>query len=120
VDVSCIGSLIKTKIAQIQMLFVDVSIDLNASTFNESIGFHILLDYGSPRGYMRRLQSEIHGCMYHGVEINKDRTEANLESAIAFQRSYAQNVYVALESCFVDNGIIGAFKILNPSNMPTG
>jgi len=83
VDVSCIGSLIKTKIAQIQVLFVDDSTDLKGATFNESIGFHILLDFGPPRGYMRRLQSEICDSMYHGVEINKDRID--LEVAISFQ-----------------------------------
>jgi len=100
------------------MLFVDDSTDLNASTFNESIGFHILPDFGPRGGYMKRLQSEIHVCMYYDIEISRDRTGLDLESTIAFQKSYAQNVCVALESRFADNGIIGAFKILNPSNMP--
>lgn len=101
------------------MLFVDESTDLNAATFNESTNFHILPEFGPPGGYMRRLQSKIRGCMHHNVEMTRDRTGADLECALAFQKCYAQNVCVALESRFADNGIIGAFKILNPSNMPT-
>jgi len=92
VDVSCIGSLIKTEIAQIQMLFVDNSIDLNAATFNESTSFHILLDFGPLGGYMRRLQSEIRRWMYHGVQISRDsrdNTGADLKASISFQKCYA-------------------------------
>jgi len=101
------------------MLFVDDSTDLNTATFNESTGFHVLSEFGPPRDYMKRLQSKIRGSMYHGVEMNRDRIGADLESALNFQKCYAQNVCATLESHFVDNGIIGAFKILNPSNMPT-
>jgi len=96
------------------MLFVDDSTNLNVVTFNEDIGYH-LPDLES---YIRRLQSEIRGSIYR-IEMIRDRIGVDLEFAIAFQKSYAQNVCVALESCFADNGIINVFKILNPSNMST-
>jgi len=67
---------------------------------------------------MRSLQSKIYSSIYHGVKISSDRIEADLESVLAFQKSYAQNVCY-LESHFVNIEIIDAFKILNPSNMPT-
>jgi len=83
------------------------------------MGFHVLPNFGPPGGYMKILQSEICGFMYHGVDMNRDRTGADLESALNFQKCYAQNVCAALESCFAKNGIIGAFKILNLFNKPT-
>ena len=43
----------------------------------------------------------------------------DLEEALNFQKSYAEVVCKCLEARFSDNGIILAFKILNPSNMPS-
>jgi len=101
------------------MLFVDDSNDLNVVIFNETIGFHVLRDFGLPRWYIRRLEFEICRSMYHGVEMNRDKTGTNLKSNRTFQKCYTQSVCATLESHFVDNGIIGSFKILNLSNMPT-
>ena len=43
----------------------------------------------------------------------------DLKKALNFQKSYAEAVCKCLEARFSDNGIILAFKILNPSNMPS-
>ncbi len=47
-----IGSIFHTEIAQICMLFIVDSCDLNANVFNESIGYHVLPDYGPHSGYL--------------------------------------------------------------------
>ena len=66
VDVTTIGSIVKTKIAQIRMLFIVEQTDLNAATFNENIGYHIISEYGPFGGHLRKLSSEIHRKMHHG------------------------------------------------------
>ena len=43
-DVSTLGALVKAEITSIRMLFVTEFIDLNASIFNEEIGYHMILD----------------------------------------------------------------------------
>ena len=42
----------------------------------------------------------------------------DLEAALSFQKLYVQVICDALSACFVDNNVVDAFKILNPSNMP--
>ena len=118
VDVSAVGSIIATEIAQLRMLFVTETADLNASTFNEETGYHILPDFGPDGGYMKRLSAEIRGARFHSVEMIRDRTGADLEEALSFQKFFAEAVIDALETRFGDNGVIGCFKILSPSNMP--
>ena len=47
VDVRTVGALVKAEITLILMLFSTESTDLNAYTFNEEIGYHIISDFGS-------------------------------------------------------------------------
>jgi len=70
VDVTTVGSIVRTKIAQIRMLFIVEPIDLNAFTFNEDSSYHVILKYGLGRGHLRKLSSEIHGKMYHGFQMD--------------------------------------------------
>ena len=99
-------------------MFVNEIANLNASTFNEETRFHILPDFGPHGGYLKRLSSEIRGGRFHSVEMVRDRTGADLEEALLFQKFFAEAVIDALETHFGDNGVIGCFKILSPSNMP--
>jgi hypothetical protein len=48
----------------------------------------------------------------------RDSSGVDLEVALCFQKLYVQVVCDALSACFVDNDVLDAFKILNPSNMP--
>jgi hypothetical protein len=59
VDVSIIGSLVKTEILQVRMLFIEESTNLNHSTFNEDSGYHVLPEFGPPGGYMKKLATQI-------------------------------------------------------------
>ena len=45
VDVTIVGSIVRTKVAQIRMMFIVDSCDLNVDVFNESTNFHVLHDY---------------------------------------------------------------------------
>lgn len=49
VDVSTVGSIVRSEIAQIKILFLVEVTELNSSTFNEDIRYHILPEYG-PHG----------------------------------------------------------------------
>jgi hypothetical protein len=118
VDVSCVGSIVKTEIASIRMCFLIDSCDLNQDTFNPDIGFHIIPEFGPPSGYLRRLASEIRGAKFHTIEMVRDPNGADLEAALSFQKMYVESVCKALEARFVDNDIIDAFKIFNPIHMP--
>jgi len=109
---------VHSKIAQIKMMFIVESIDLNASTFNDNIGYHVIPEYGPLGGHLRKLQSKIHGKMYHGFEMDRCRMGTNLKEALQFQRAFAKAVCAGLDARFQDNDIISCFKILNPSNMP--
>lgn len=119
VDVSSIGSIVRAEITQIRMLFIEERSDLNVCTFNEDSGYHVIPDFGPEGGYLKRLSSQIRGNWYHGVEMIRDRIGRDLEEALDFQKAYAQAVIDALESRFEDNGIMNAFKVLNPCNMPS-
>ena len=48
VDISSIGSIVKTKIASIRMCFLVDSCDLNQDTFHPSTGFHVISEFGPP------------------------------------------------------------------------
>ena len=119
VNVTTIGSLIRTQIESICMLYVIDSTDLNQDTFNANVGYHVIPQYGPPGGYLQRLSSEIRGSKFHSVDMIRDPNGIDLEEALNFQKSYAEAVCKCLEARFSDNGIISAFKILNPSNMPS-
>jgi hypothetical protein len=118
VDISTIGSIVKSEIATIRMCFVMDSCDLNQDTFNSSSGFPILPQFGPPSGYLQRLSSEIRGSKFHSIDLIRDPLGCDLESALDFQKTYSEAVCSALEARFVDNDIIDCFKILNPLHMP--
>ena len=119
VDVTTIGSIVRTKIAQIRMFFIVKPTDLNATTYNEDIGYDIILDYGPLGAYLRKCSSKIHKKMYHSFKMDHSRLGEDLEEALKFQRTFAEIVYVGLNARFVDNYFISCFKILNPTNMPS-
>jgi hypothetical protein len=117
VDVTTIGSIVRTEIAQIRMLFIVEPTDLNVATFNEDTGYHVIPEYGPLGGHLRKLSSEIHGKMYHGFEMDRSRLGVDLEEALEFQHAFAEAVCVGLDARFVDNDLISCFKILNPTYM---
>ncbi len=118
-DVSTVGALVKTEITSICMLFIIESTDLNASSFNEEIGYHIILDFGPPVGYLKRISSEIRRAKYHDILMIRDRIGTDLEEAITFQVCFAEEIYKGLENRFKDNDIVSCFKILNPVELPS-
>jgi hypothetical protein len=87
------------------MLYVIESANVNMDTFNESIGFHILPNFGPHGGYLKWLFSEIRSNKYHNVEMIRDSTGANLEGALMFQKNLTEAVVLGLENCFDDHGI---------------
>ena len=113
VDVTTIGSIIRIQIAQIRMLFIVEQTDLNASTFNENIGYHVIPEYGLLGGHLRKLSREIHEKIFYGFEMDRSRLEDDLEDAFKFQRTFAKAVCAGLDARFVDNDLISCFKILN-------
>jgi hypothetical protein len=120
VDISCLGSIVKSEIATIRMCFLVDACDLNHDTFNPSLRFHVILEFGPPGGFLRRLSSEFRGSKFHSVDMIWDPSGVNLKVALdlSFQRLYAQVVCDALENRFVDNDLIDCFKILSPTNLP--
>jgi len=65
VDVTIVGSIVCIEIAQIHMMFIVDSCDLNIDVFNESTSYHVLPNYGRDGGYLKRLQSQVRGNMFH-------------------------------------------------------
>ena len=118
VDVTTVGSLIKTEIESIHMVYVVDNTNLNQDTFNVDVIYHIIPQYGPFGGYFQRLSSEIRGSKFHSIDMIRDSNRIDLEEALNFQKSYVEAVCNCLEARFSDNDIISAFKILNPSNMP--
>ena len=45
-DVTTVGSIVRSEVVQIRMIFIVDSYDLNADVFIGSTGYHILSDYG--------------------------------------------------------------------------
>ena len=101
------------------MLFIVEQTDLNSATFNESIGYHIILEYGLLGGHLRKVSSEIHGKMYDSFKLDRSRLGDDLEEALKFQRAFADVVCAGLDARFMDNDLISYFKILNSTNMPS-
>ena len=50
VDVTTVENILRTEVAQIRMMFIVDSCDLNADVFDESTGYHVLHDYGPYSG----------------------------------------------------------------------
>ena len=84
VDVTTIGSLIKTQIESICMLYIVNSTDLNQDTINANVSYHVIPQYGPPGGYLQRLSSEIRGSRYHSVDMIRDPNGIDLEEALNF------------------------------------
>ena len=118
-DITIVGSLIKTEIESIHMVYVVDKTNLNQDTFNVDVGYHIIPQYGLPSGYLQRLSSKIRRSKFHSMDMIRDSNGIDLEEALNFQKSYVEAVCKYLEARFSDNDIISAFKILNPSNMPS-
>ena len=119
VDITSVGSIIKTEITQIKMLFLDEHTDLNAVTFNEDTNFHVLPEFGPFGGYMRRFATQIRGCRFLSIDMIRDPQGRDLEEALLFQKQFSEAVIHALECRFEDNDIVSTFKVLNPTNMPS-
>ena len=51
-DVTTIGSLIRTQIQSIRMLYVVDSIDLNQDTLNANVDYLVISQYGPPGEYL--------------------------------------------------------------------
>ena len=51
------------------MLFIIEFTNLNASTSNEDIGFHVIPNFDPPGEYLRRLSSKIRGAKCHDILI---------------------------------------------------
>jgi len=100
VDMTSIGSIIQSKIAQIHMLFIVESCNLNTATFNEDTNFHLLLEYSPHRGYLRRLQSKIRGKIFHRFEMQRYKFRIDLEEALDFQRAFAKALCTSLDARF--------------------
>ena len=58
-DVTIVGGIVRTEVAQIRMMFIVDYCDLNVDVFNDSTGFYVLHDYDPHGGYLKRLQSEV-------------------------------------------------------------
>jgi hypothetical protein len=100
VDVTSVGNIVRTEVAQIRMMFIVNSYDLNADVFNDSTGYHVLSDYGPYGGYLKRLQSEVRGSMFHNFQMTRSRLGTDLEDALMFQFFFAQVVCFALDARF--------------------
>ena len=52
--------------------------------------------------------------------MTRSRLGTDLEDALMFQKNFAHAVRFALDADFCDNDLISCFKILNPTNKPSG
>ena len=116
-DMAIIGSLIKTQIEPIYILYVVEGIDINQDTFNANVGYHVIPQYGPLDGYLQRLSNEIRGARFHSINTIRDHNGTDLEETLNFQNLYAEAVCKCLEARFSDNDIVLAFKILNSLSM---
>jgi len=77
------------------MTYITESTDLNESTFNEDNDYHIIPSFGSN---------------FYSVEMIRDRIGEDLIEVLAFQTSFAEEVYKGLEAHFQDNGELLSWK----------
>ena len=112
-------NIMRTEVAQIHMMFIIDSCNLNVDVFNESTGYHILPNYDPYGGYLKRLQYEVRGSMFYSFQIIWFKLGIYLEEALMLQKNFVQAVCSALDVRFCDNDLISCFKILNPTNIPS-
>ena len=74
VDVTTLGSIVRSEIESILMLYIMENTDMNECICNENTGYHVILSFGPPNGYLMRLSSEIRGAKFHYVDMIRDRT----------------------------------------------
>ena len=84
VNITTIGSVIKTNIVQIHMLFNEEIIHLNNITFNEQTWYHIFLKFDNEGGYLKMLSNEIRRGDYHEIELIWNKTRQDLMDVVAF------------------------------------
>ena len=84
VNVTTIGSLIKIQVESIYMMYVVDSTDLNQDIFNANVGYHVILQYRPPDGYLQRLSSEIRGSKFHTIDMIRDLNGIDLKEAWNF------------------------------------
>ena len=73
-DVTILGSIVRTEIESIRMLYIMENIVLNECTFNENTCYHVISSFARPNGYLMRLSSEIRGAKFHFVDMIRDKT----------------------------------------------
>ncbi|KAL2609034.1 hypothetical protein R1flu_027607 [Riccia fluitans] len=103
----------------IKLCYLKEKVDVNAFFLNDDIGFHAILAFGPPRGYLKALGTRMRGSKFLSIDIERSRLAFDLEEAIVFQKHFTQACIDALKEKFVDNDVVGAFHILSPSNMPS-
>ena len=86
VDITTVDSIVRTEVVQICMMFIVNSCNLNADVFNNFTAFHVLSDYGPHSGYLKRLQSEIRGSMFHSFHMTWSKLGTDLEKTLIFQK----------------------------------
>ena len=101
VDVTTMGSIVFIEIAQICMMLIVDFCDLNVDVLNESIGYHILPDYGPHGGYFKRLQYEVRGSIFHNFQMTRSRVCIDLEDTLMFQNNFAHVVCSTFDTRFV-------------------
>ena len=111
VDVTTVGSIVYTEVAQIRMMFIVDFCDLNVDVFNDFTGYHVLSDYGPHGGYLKMMQSEVEGFIFHSFHMTQSRLGTDLEEALMFQRNFTHVVCSALDARFCDR-----FLYANPSS----
>ena len=105
-DVSSIGSMIKTKVTPLQIMFIIEKTNLN-----------VLPNFGHDGGFLKWLLLEICGSKYHDVDMVHDCFSRDLEKALAFQKYFTKAIIEVLEVTFVDNNLMDFFNILSLANM---
>ena len=73
------------EVAQICMMFIVKYCDFNVDIFNESIGCHILPDYGLHGRYLNMLQSEVIGSIFHNFQMTRSKLGIDLKKTLMFQ-----------------------------------
>jgi hypothetical protein len=86
VDVTSIRSLVKTQIESIRLLYVVDNTNIHHETFNECFGYHVIPNQGPQGGFLLKLSSEIRGAKFHGIDLIRDKTCADLEKCIVFPK----------------------------------
>jgi hypothetical protein len=84
VNVTTVGNIVHTEVAQIRIMFIVDSCYLNVDVFNDSTGYHVLPDYSLHGGYLKRLQFEVRGSMFHSFQMTRSRLGTDLKDVLMF------------------------------------